>query len=445
MVAKRALTFSKGGIHPEENKSLTAGLPVEVLPWPKEVRLFLKQHTGVPCKPRVKKKDRVFEGELIGSVTDRVGANLHASVSGAVKGMRRVMHPSGEKAPAVIVATDLEAAPRSYTSQDWAQLSKEKLISLIEDAGVVGLGGGGFPAAVKLALKPDVHVDTLILNGAECEPYLSSDHRIMLEHAREVVEGAKIILSVLGIRRCVIGIEENKGDAIEALRASIARNPDGDSFSIDVQPLEVKYPQGAADQMMESITGRVRPSGLRSSAIGIIVQNVYTAKAIHDAVVLKKPFYERIVTVSGRGIARPANLKVKVGTPIGDLVDHLGGTTPDLSKIIVGGPLTGYAVSSLGVPITKTTSGILFLTKEETDLQSHYPCIRCGFCLEACPMGLEPNNIGIYVEAGRGDETEQFGLKDCYECGSCAFVCPSRRPLVQFVRLAKKAVREKRQ
>ena len=444
MVAERALTFPKGGIHPDDNKALTAGMPVEILPPPKEVRLLLKQHAGAPCEPLVKKKDRVTEGDLIGSMGDRVGANLHASVSGTVKRLGRIMHPAGGKVPAIVIATDMEAGPKSYASHDWTSLSRDRILARIRDAGVVGLGGAGFPAAVKLALKPDARVDTLILNGAECEPYLTSDHRIMLEHAPEVVTGAKIILSVLGIRNCVIGIEENKADAIQVLRASAADGASQDGFRVSVQPLKVKYPQGAADQIMQSITGRVRPSGVRSSAIGVIVQNVYTAKAIYDAVVLGKPFYERVVTLSGRGIVRPANLKVRLGTSIADLVDHLGGTTPDLAKIVLGGPMTGYAISSLEVPITKTTSGVLFLTRQETDLQCHYPCIRCGFCLEACPMGLEPNNIGIYVEAGRGDETERFGVNDCYECGSCAFVCPSKRPLVQFVRLAKNALEQKR-
>jgi electron transport complex protein RnfC len=203
MVAERALTFPKGGIHPDDNKALTAGMPVEILPPPKEVRLLLKQHAGAPCEPLVKKKDRVTEGDLIGSMGDRVGANLHASVSGTVKRLGRIMHPAGGKVPAIVIATDMEAGPKSYASHDWTSLSRDRILARIRDAGVVGLGGAGFPAAVKLALKPDARVDTLILNGAECEPYLTSDHRIMLEHAPEVVTGAKIILSVLGIRNCV--------------------------------------------------------------------------------------------------------------------------------------------------------------------------------------------------------------------------------------------------
>ncbi|MCD6399280.1 RnfABCDGE type electron transport complex subunit C, partial [candidate division WOR-3 bacterium] len=281
-----------------------------------------------------------------------------------------------------------------------------------------------------------------ILNGAECEPCVTCDHRVMVECPKDVIEGAKIILTILGIDYCAIGVENNKPDAIEALKNTVSQDTSKNSFKIAVKPLEVKYPQGSADQIMQSITGRVRPSGKRSSSIGIIVQNVYTAKTIYDAVSLGKPFFERIVTISGNGIARQANLLVRVGTSLAHIAEYLGGTTPDLFKIVLGGPMMGYAVSSLDVPITKTTSGVLFLTKDEVDTRGYSSCIRCGFCLNACPMGLEPNNIGIYVEAGRGAECEQFGINDCFECGSCAFVCPAKRPLVQFIRLARLKISE---
>jgi len=463
-------TFLKGGVHPEAYKEYTENLPVEVMPYPPQVSLFLKQHVGASCdvldKKRVKKsasdkhlfikqhsgalfqlvvnkKDRVCEGELIGSIGTKLGANLHASVSGTVMGIENILHPQAGKAPAIVISTDPEIKPCSYSPVDWKHFSREELLAKIRDAGIVGLGGAGFPADVKLNIKPDIKLDTLILNGAECEPYITCDHRVMVEYPLEIVEGARILLTILGIDYCAIGVESNKPDAIEALKKAVARTSSENGFRIDIKPLQVKYPQGSADQLMQSITGRVRPSGQRSSSIGIIVQNVYTTKTIYDAVVLGKPFTERIVTISGKGIARQANLLVKLGTSMADIVEYIGGTTPDLFKVIIGGPMMGFAVSSLDIPVTKTTPGILFLTKEEVNTQPYSSCIRCGFCLEACPMGLEPNNVGIYVEAGKGSETEQFGiLDDCFECGSCAFSCPAKRPLVQFIRLAKLRIHE---
>jgi electron transport complex protein RnfC len=347
-------------------------------------------------------------------------------------------------APALVIANDPEAEPKNYSPTDWTKLSKEEILAKINEGGVVGMGGAGFPAGVKLNVRPDVKLDTLILNGAECEPCLTSDHRLMVEHAKEVVEGAKIILKALGINYCAIGVENNKPDAINTLKQAIAQDANKDGYNVVVKPLKVKYPQGSADQIMQSITGRARPSGVRSSAIGIIVQNVYTTKAIYDAVVLGKPLYERIVTFTGKGIKRPANLMVKVGTNLADIVDYLGGTTSNLAKVIVGGPMMGFAVSSLDIPITKTTSGVLFLTKDETDTAPHYPCIRCGFCVDVCPMGLEPNQVSVYVEAGRGADAGQFGVDDCFECGSCAYVCPAKRPLVQFMRLARASIAAKK-
>jgi electron transport complex protein RnfC len=442
MSAEMLATFPKGGIHPIEGKELTEHLAVEVMPAPSEVRLFLKQHVGAPCQALVKKKAKVTEGDLVASVKKGLGANLHASVTGTVKGVRNAPHPMVGGAAALVIAAEHGAKPRSFSPVDWTQFSKEELLARIKDAGVVGMGGAGFPAAVKLTIRPGVKLDTLILNGAECEPSLTSDHRVMVEHAEEIVEGAKIILKILGISHCAIGIENNKPDAIEILNEVISQDPSKNGFKIVVKPLKVQYPQGSADQLMQAVTGRIRPAGVRSSAIGIIVQNVHTTKAIYDAVVLGKPLYERIVTITGRGVKRPANLMVRVGTSVADIVDYLGGTTPDLAKVVVGGPMMGFAVSTFDIPITKTTSGVLFLTHEEVDTESHSPCIRCGFCVNACPMGLEPNNVSIYVEAGRAAETEKFGLDDCFLCGCCAYVCPAKRPLVQFMTLAKNAVSE---
>lgn len=467
-------TFPKGGVHPRENKDFTNALPIERMPYPSRVSLFLKQHVGAPCevcvphqsvsvgeenalfvkghpgamfKLLVDKKDRVREGDRVGEIKGSLGAVLHASVSGAVEGVENAPHPQTGKASALIIRTDPEAESMRpvYTPVDWRGFSKEELRRRIAAAGIVGLGGAGFPADVKLNVKPGVTLDTLVLNGAECEPYITCDHRVMVEYAREIIEGAKILLTVLGIPYCAIGVENNKPDAISALNEAIAGSDHEDGFRIEVKPLAVKYPQGSADQIMQSVTGRVRPSGQRSSSIGIIVQNVYTTKTVYDAVVLEKPLTERVITITGQGIARPANLCVKIGTPISEIVDFLGGTTEDLCKVVVGGPMMGFAVSSLDVPVTKTTPGVLFMTSCEVDAQAYGPCIRCGFCLDACPMGLEPNLIGLYVEAGKGAETESFGfMDDCFECGSCAYACPAKRPLVQFIRLARLEIEQAR-
>ncbi|HDI78091.1 MAG TPA: RnfABCDGE type electron transport complex subunit C, partial [Desulfobacteraceae bacterium] len=277
-------------------------------------------------------------------------------------------------------------------------------------------------------------------NGAECEPYLTTDHRIMLEYAHEVIEGARIILKILGIDRCYIGVEANKMDAIETLKSLIEGDRE-DGFHIEVKALKVKYPQGSEKQLIQSITGRKVPGFGLPFDVGVVVQNVGTTKAIYDAVVFKKPLYEKIITVSGRGINRVANLKVRIGTRLKDIVSYLGGLKEECSKVVFGGPMMGFAISDLDLPITKTTSGVLFLTEDEIDTRPYGNCIRCGWCLEACPMGLSPNEIGIYVEAGKAEDTAQFGVFECFECGCCAYVCPSKRPLVQFIRLAKAKIK----
>ncbi len=430
------LTFPKGGVHPPEAKHLTERLAVEVMPLPGKVEILLQQHFGAPCQPVVGKKDRVAEGDMVGNVEKGLGAPVHASVTGTVREIGLSGHPLSVRAPSILIETDPSAGPREWKVSDWKSLPREELLARVRNAGIVGIGGAGFPTHVKLTPPPNAKVDTLILNGAECEPYLTTDHRLMLEHPDQIIQGAQILLSILGIRECRIGIEANKPDAIEAMRAACGK-ASLNGFTVGVQALQVKYPQGSEKQLIQSLTGRRVPGFGLPFDVGVIVQNVGTAKAVYDAVALGKPLYEKIVTVSGRGIARPANLLVRVGTRVSDIVSYLGGTTPDLAKVVLGGPMMGFAVSSLDIPVTKTTSGILFLTGEEIDTRPYSQCIRCGWCLEACPMGLLPNEIGIYVEAGRPGDTSQFGVFECFECGCCAFVCPAKRPLVQFIRLAK--------
>lgn len=430
------LTFPKGGVHPPEAKELTAALPIETMPVPDELEIILGQHIGAPCSPTVAVKEEVQEGQVIGTVTKGLGVPLHAPVAGTVSALGMSAHPMRVSAPSVTIKTNREAPALQYTACDWQNLSREELLKKVQDAGIIGIGGAGFPSHVKLSPPPNNPIDTLILNGAECEPYITADHRQMLEKSAEIVEGAKIILKILGISACHIGIENNKPDAIAAMStaAAAASTPEA---QVAVRPLKVKYPQGSEKQLIQAITGRKVPGFALPSAVGVVVHNVSTARAIRDAVVLGKPLYEKVMTVSGKGIKRPANLLVKVGTRVSDIVAYLGGTTPELAKIVMGGPMMGFAVSTLDIPVTKTTSSVLFLTEDEIDASPHSQCIRCGWCLEACPMGLEPKEIAIHVEAGRPEETGRFGVFECFECGCCAFVCPAKRPLVQFIRLAK--------
>ena len=430
------LTFPKGGVHPPEFKEQTQGLAIETMPVPDELELILGQHIGAPCQPTVAKLEAVSEGQVIGEVKKGLGVPLHSPVAGKVKDIGMSAHPLRVSAPSITLTVDHEAAPVRYEKGAWQSLDGGELLARVHDGGIIGIGGAGFPTHVKLKPPANTPVDTLVLNGAECEPYITADHRAMLEHTAEVVEGARILLKILGIRECHIGIENNKPDAIKAMTEAAAR-VSGAEADIRVRTLQVKYPQGSEKQLIQAVTGRKVPAMALPSAVGVVVQNVSTAKAVYDAVACGKPLYEKVITVAGKGIGRPANLLVKVGTRLKDIVEYLGGLQPGLCKIVLGGPMMGFAVSSLEVPVTKTTSAVLFLTREEIDTRPHSQCIRCGWCLEACPMGLEPKEIAIHVEAGRAEATEPFGVFECFECGSCAYVCPAKRPLVQFIRLAK--------
>ncbi len=430
------LTFPKGGVHPPESVELTAGKAIEVMPLPDEVEIILGQHIGAPCTPTVAKRDEVVEGAQIGEVAKGLGVPLHSSVTGKIKSFGMSAHPMRVSAPSITIKVDKEAATPEYQKRDWQKLSSKELLDTVKDAGIVGIGGAGFPTHVKLSPPPSSPIDTLILNGAECEPYITADHRQMIEYADEIVEGAKIILKILGIKNCNIGIEDNKPDAIQIMMDAAKKGSDAD-YQIEVNPLEVKYPQGSEKQLIQSITRRKVPAFALPSSVGVVVQNVTTARVIYHAVAYQKPLYEKVITVSGKGINRPANILVRVGTKISDIVEYLGGVKPELAKIVIGGPMMGFAVSNLDIPVTKTTSSVLFLTEDEIDTNPHSQCIRCGWCLDACPMGLEPKEIGIYVEANRSEDTGQFGVFECFECGSCAYVCPAKRPLVQFIRLAK--------
>jgi electron transport complex protein RnfC len=435
-------TFAKGGIHPDEHKELTEGLAIEVMPPPSQVVLPLSMHFGAIAKPTVKKKQEVQEGEEIAVVEKALGASIHSSVTGVVKAIEPRPHPTMVRCDAVIIDRDPEAPPRQYESEDWRKLSREQLLARVKNAGIVGMGGAGFPTYVKLSPPPNAKIDTLVLNGAECEPYLTTDHRLMLEYPDKIIEGAKIILKILGIKQGIIGIELNKPDAINTMNKAAQQLAGKDDDVIKVQGMDVKYPQGSEKQLIYSLTKRSVPGGGLPFDVGVIVQNISTTLAVFEAATMQKPVYEKVATFSGRALHRQANLQVKVGTLLSDVVNYLGGAK-DVVKIVSGGPMMGFAISSLDVPVTKTTSGVLFLNSSETDLGEFGPCIHCGWCMEACPMGLSPKEVALYVEAGRGHLTEKFGIFDCFECGCCAYVCPAKRPLVQFARLAKIAIKKR--
>lgn len=435
------VTFPKGGIHPEEHKEITEHLAIEEMPLPDQVVLPVSMHFGAPAKPVVKKKQEVQEGEVIATVEKALGASIHSSVTGVVKAIEPRPHPTMVRCDAIVIERDPAAVPRAYETIDWTTLTREQLLARVKDAGIVGLGGAGFPTHVKLSPPPSAKVDTLVLNGAECEPYLTTDHRLMVEYPEKVVEGTKILLKILGIKQAVIGIELNKPDAINAMTKPAEKAKRDSGVDIRVQGMTVKYPQGSEKQLIYSLTGRSVPGGGLPFDVGVIVQNISTTLAVYEACAMNKPLYEKVVTFSGRAINRPANLKVRVGTLLSDVVAYLGGTT-DLLKIVSGGPMMGFALSTLDAPLTKTTSGVLFLNSKETDTGEFGPCIHCGWCMQACPMGLAPKEVGIFVEAGRGHQTEKFGVFECFECGCCAYVCPAKRPLVQFARLAKIQVKK---
>ncbi len=436
-------TFTIGGIHPPENK-LTEDKAIEVMPIPAELCISLNQHLGKPAKPLVKMGAEVKKGQLIGAADGFISANVHASTSGKVKAVKPAPHPGGQYAMSIFITPDgndewLEGC--NTAPIDWKALSKEEIISRIKDAGIVGMGGAGFPTNVKLSPPPGKNIDHIILNGAECEPFLTADHRLMLESAEEVIAGLEIISSLFdGKAKASIGIESNKPDAIDALRKL------GQAKGIDVVPLKTKYPQGAEKQLINAVTGRTIEPGELPFDKGCLVQNIGTAVAIYEAVCKNKPLIERVVTVSGMEITERKNILARVGTTFNDIVSYCGNMTAQANQVISGGPMMGKAVFSFDAPVTKTTSGLLFINNKGLEKSKERTCIRCGKCVDVCPQGLGPWLLANVAQLRDFDEIQLLGLANCTECGSCTFVCPSKRELVHWIKYAKALVnnRQKR-
>lgn len=435
-----SLLSFRGGIHPPHYKEMTEHLPVEKAAEPKVVAIPLQQHIGAPCQPVVKPGESVKVGQKIGEAGGFVSAPIHSSVSGTVKRIEKRAVINGTGMCVVIESDGLGEVHESVVPKgDIDALEPKEILDIINEAGIVGMGGAGFPTRVKLSPPPEKTIDVLILNGAECEPYLTADHRLMLESPEDVVYGLRAVMKVLGLSKAYIAVENNKMDAVASMREA-AKAYDG----IEVVTVKTKYPQGSEKQLIFACSGREVPSGGLPMDAGAVVNNVATVAAIARAIRTGMPLVERICTVTGDGIVEPKNLLIKNGTMISEIVAQAGGYKGDPGKLILGGPMMGFAQFTDDLPSTKTTSGVLVFTDEQARLPEASPCIRCGKCVEICPAFLQPFAISAYSLKNLFDQAEQSKAMDCIECGSCSFICPSKRPLLHSIRVAKREIISKR-
>ncbi|MEN6326602.1 MAG: electron transport complex subunit RsxC [Syntrophomonas sp.] len=430
----------KWGIHPETHKTPTEGKAIESNALPLKVILPVSQHIGAASVPIVKKGDTVKKGQLIAEGKAPVSSNVHATISGKVVEVSDQPHPSMGKCPAITIESDGldEWEEGLLTERDWKSLNNAEILEIIKNAGIVGLGGATFPTYVKLSPPKDNPIDTLIINGAECEPFLTADHRMMLEYSERVATGILILKKVLGVDNVVLGIEDNKMNAVKAMAEALSGQ------KVKVVAVPTRYPHGAEKMLIRTILNREVPSGKLPMSIGVVVQNVGTAVAVCDAVRNGIPLIERIVTISGSAIKEPKNLKLRIGTSFADAIEQCGGYKLPPEKLIMGGPFMGVTQYTADVPIIKGANGILAFTEEEINGGLESPCIRCGQCLDACPMGLNPSMLSILGERSFVEEAlNEYHLLDCMECGSCAFVCPAKRRIVHYIRYSKKMAAQK--
>jgi len=442
-------TFKRGGVHPPENK-LSAHVPIEKLGLPEQVSIPLSQHLGAPAVPVVKKGDAVKVGTLIAQKGNAfISANIHSSVSGTVLKIDDILDASGYRNKAIVIKVDgdewEESIDRSEELVKEIKPGPEAILEKIEEMGIVGLGGAAFPAHIKYMVSDDRKADTLVVNGVECEPYLTSDHRLMLERADEILLGIQIMKKAGKVDRALIGIEANKPDAIETMQTKAKDYP-----GIEVVPLKVQYPQGAEKQLIKALLNREIPGGKLPLDVGVIINNVGTALAIYEGVQKNKPLVERVVTMTGKKLKKTGNFLARIGTPAAMLLEGLGEEMPEsTAKIISGGPMMGKAVNSLDIPITKGTSGLILVDEVEARRDEPKNCIRCARCVSVCPMGLEPYLLEKLAKRGDFDRCESEAIADCIECGSCGYTCPAALPLLDYIRFGKtnvmRIMRERRQ
>ena len=432
----------KHGVHPEEYKYLTNSKPIERMPFSDRYVLPLGQHIGAPSIPLVKKGQYVQRGEMIAKPGGFVSVALHAPVSGTVKAIELAETLTGKMVDSIVLETDRFSSQQLHTEipKDYLEMSLDEFISSVQNSGLVGLGGAAFPAHVKFKVPEGKSCKFLMINGVECEPFLTSDHRTMVEHPDAVIDGIQILAHFSKVEKAFIGIENNKPDAIAILTEKAAKS----SFPIEVVPLKVKYPQGAEKMLITAVFDREIPSGKLPIDVETMVSNVSSIAYLSDWFREGKPVIERVVTVTGNSIANPANMLVPIGTSIQEVVNHCGGLLAEEVRMLLGGPMMGMVQRSLNIPVVKGTSGMLMLADEELGTMDEYSCIRCGRCVDACPLFLNPSTLGMMAKKGLWDEMEDNYVLDCFECGSCSFVCPSHIPLVQSFRVAKGIIREEK-
>ena len=433
-------TFPKGGIHPPENK-ITSSKAIKRMAVPSVVNVPIEQHIGIPAEIIVETKQKVSIGQVIAKTGGFVSSNIHSPVAGTVTKLDKIIDSSGYKKQCIVIRTNVKD-PSNFEEIEMPlktdiELEPKAILQKITDCGIVGLGGATFPSQVKLNVKEGTNLDYLIINGVECEPYLTADHRLMLEKSEEIVVGIKILMKALQLKKAVIGIESNKKDAI-GLFKSIIKKEEG----IQVAALQVKYPQGGEKQLVKAILGREVPKNGLPLDVGVIVYNVGTIFAVYEAIQFNKPLIERVVTVTGKKLENPSNFWVKIGTPIKDLVAQVGGLPEGTRKLVNGGPMMGKAIKNTDVPVTKGTSGILVISEDEASRGKAENCIRCGECVFVCPMGLEPHLLMNLTEKGFYEKAAAEDIMTCIECGSCSYVCPSHRPLLDYIRFGKNIVKK---